>query len=289
MQNLTRHPLRRIAFDYLLLTAGAALLGLNIALLLVPNKIVAGGVTGLATLLYYTLGTQVGTTVLVLNIPLFIAGVKWGGGMRFAVRTIYATVIMSVLADLLTPWVATLPPITEPLLFVLYGGLLDGIGMGLVFRGQGTTGGTDIIARLMYHWKAIPLGTTIFVVNSIVLIGAAVVFGLEAAMFALILTFVAARVVDVVQGENSYGRAAIIISGKAQDIRQSVLTVLERGVTVLEGRGGYTEAGLDVLYCVVSRSEVSILKRLVQSIDPKAFVVITEASEVLGEGFRKLR
>ena len=100
---------------------------------------------------------------------------------------------------------------------------------------------------------------------------------------------VAARVVDVVQGENNYGRAAIIISGKAADIRSSVLVVLERGVTVLEGRGGYTEAGLDVLYCVVSRGEVSILKRLVQSIDPRAFVVITEASEVLGEGFRKLR
>ena len=126
-------------------------------------------------------------------------------------------------------------------------------------------------------------------VNSIVLIGAAVVFGLEAAMYALILTFVAARVVDIVQGENNYGRAAIIISSKATDIRSSVLTVLERGVTVLEGRGGYTEAGLEVLYCVVSRGEVSILKRLVQSIDPKAFVVITEASEVLGEGFRTLR
>jgi uncharacterized membrane-anchored protein YitT (DUF2179 family) len=92
-----------------------------------------------------------------------------------------------------------------------------------------------------------------------------------------------------VQGENNYGRAAIIISSKATDIRSSVLTVLERGVTVLEGRGGYTEAGLEVLYCVVSRGEVSILKRLVQSIDPKAFVVITEASEVLGEGFRTLR
>ena len=289
MKNLNWHTLRRTTLDYTFLTIGAGLLALNIALLLVPNKIVSGGATGLATLFYYTLGTPVGTTVLIINIPLFIAGVKWGGGKRFAVRTIYATVVMSVLADILTPWAATVPPIHEPLLFVLYGGLLDGIGMGLVFRGQGTTGGTDIVARLMYHWKAIPLGTTILVVNSIVLIGAAVVFGLEAALYALILTFVAARVVDIVQGENNYGRAAIIISGKAQDIRSSVLTVLERGVTVLEGHGGYTEAGLDVLYCVVSRGEVSILKRLVQSIDPKAFVVITEASEVLGEGFRTLR
>ena len=289
MQTMNWQTVRRTTLDYAFLTLGASLLALNIALLLVPNKIVSGGATGIATLLYYTLGTSVGTMVLIINIPLFIAGVKWGGGMRFAVRTVYATVVMSLLTDLFTPWAATLPPIDDPLLFVLYGGLIDGVGMGLVFRGQGTTGGTDVIARLLHHWKGIPFGTTIFVVNSVVLIGAAVVFGLEEAMYALILTFVAARVVDIVQGENNYGRAAIIISGQAASIQASVLTVLERGVTVLEGRGGYTEAGLDVLYCVVSRGEVSILKRLVQSIDPKAFVVITEASEVLGEGFRTLK
>ena len=289
MQAINWRMVRRTGFDYVQLTVGAALLALNIALLLVPNKIVSGGATGIATILYYVLGTPVGTTVLIINIPLFIAGVKWGGGMRFAVRTIYATVLMSVLADLFATWLVHAPPITEPLLFVLYGGLLDGIGMGLVFRGQGTTGGTDVVARLLHHWKGIPFGTTLFVANAVVLIGAAVFFGLEAALYALILTFVAARVVDVVQGENNYGRAAIIISSRAADIRSSVLTVLERGVTVLEGRGGYTEAGVDVLYCVVSRGEVSILKRLVQSIDPRAFVVITEASEVLGEGFRMLR
>lgn len=289
MQAINWRVLRRTGFDYVLLTLGATLLALNIALLLVPNKIVAGGATGIATIMYYTLGTQVGTVVLLINIPLFIAGVRWGGGMRFAVRTIYATVLMSVLADVFTGWTAYLPPINDPLLYVLYGGLLDGIGMGLVFRGQGTTGGTDVVARLLHHWKGIPFGTTLLIVNSVVLIGAAIFFGLAAAMYALILTFVAARVVDVVQGENNYGRAAIIVSSRAPDIRASVLTVLERGVTVLEGRGGYTEAGLDVLYCVVARGEVSILKRLVQSIDPRAFVVITEASEVLGEGFRTLR
>ena len=289
MLSIHWRSVRRTSLDYVQLTIGAALLALNIALLLVPNKIVSGGATGIATILHYVLGTQVGTMVLIINIPLFIAGIKWGGGMRFAIRTVYATVIMSVLADLFTVWLMPLPPIKEPLLFVLYGGLLDGLGMGLVFRGQGTTGGTDVVARLFHHWKGIPFSTTILVVNGIVLIGAAAVFGLEAALYALILTFVAARVVDIVQGENNYGRAAIIVSEKAADIRAGVLTVLERGVTVLEGRGGYTETGLDVLYCVVARGEVSILKRLVQSIDPRAFVVITEASEVLGEGFRTLR
>ena len=161
MQSINWRVARRTGFDYVQLTIGATLLALNIALLLVPNKIVSGGATGIATILYYVLGTQVGTMVLIINIPLFIAGVKWGGGMRFAVRTIYATVVMSVLADLFAVWLKDVPPITDPLLFVLYGGLLDGLGMGLVFRGQGTTGGTDVVARLLHHWKGIPFGTTI--------------------------------------------------------------------------------------------------------------------------------
>jgi uncharacterized membrane-anchored protein YitT (DUF2179 family) len=121
------------------------------------------------------------------------------------------------------------------------------------------------------------------------LFAAALIFGIEPALYALIVTFVASRVVDVVQGESAYGRSAIVISAQADDIRSAIIANLQRGVTMLTGRGGYTEAGVDVLYCVVSRGEVTGLKRLVHAIDPKAFVVISEASEVLGEGFRALR
>ena len=149
-------------------------------------------------------------------------------------------------------------------------------------------GGIDIIARLLHHFRGVPLGQTMLIVNGAVLALAALFFGIEPVLYALIVTFVAARVVDVVQGEAAYGRAAIIISAQAADIRSKILLDLERGVTVLAGRGGYTEAGVEVLYCVVTRSEVSILKRLVQSIDPQAFVVISEASEVLGQGFKEL-
>src|SRR5512141_3204572 len=275
-------------FDYAQLTLGAGLIAFGLDLFLVPNRIVSGGLTGIATILHVTLGTPVGVVVLLLNIPLFIAGARWAGGLRFAARTIYATVSMSILTDVLAPLVAGIPPITQPLLYTLYGGLLDGVGMGLVFRAQGTTGGTDIVARLANHFRGVPMGQTMLIVNVAVLALAAFFFGIEPALYALIVTFVAARVVDVVQGEAAYGRAAIIISAKAADIRSKVLSELERGVTILAGRGGYTQTGMDVLYCVVTRSEVSILKRLVQSIDPLAFVVITEASEVLGQGFKEL-
>jgi uncharacterized membrane-anchored protein YitT (DUF2179 family) len=289
MKTITWRKVLSTVFDYAQLTLGAGLIALGIDLFLVPNKIVSGGLTGIATILHLTLGSPVGIVVLVLNIPLFIAGARWTGGLRFATRTIYATAMMSILTDMLAPIVATIPPITQPLLFTLYGGLLDGVGMGLVFRAQGTTGGTDIIARLVNHFRGVPLGQTMLAVNGLVLATAAIIFGIEPALYALIVTFVASRVVDVVQGEAAYARAAIIISAKADDIRSRVLADLERGVTILAGRGGYSEEGTEVLYCVVTRSEVSILKRLVQTIDPKAFVVITEASEVLGAGFKELR
>lgn len=289
MPKFTWRTLRRTLLDYALLTIGAALLAVTIDLFLIPNKIVAGGATGIATVMHIQFGLPTGVIVLIINIPLLVLGFRYAGGMRFAIRTMYATVLMSVLTDLFVPWIATIPPITQPLLFTLYGGLLDGIGMGLVFRGQGTTGGTDVVAQLFNRRRGVPLGQTILVVNSAVLILAVIAFGLEPAMYALILTFVAARVVDVVQGEADYNRTAIIISAQAHAIKAAILSEMERGVTLWSGRGGYTERGLEVVYCVVARTEISILKRLIQSIDPRAFVVIADASEVLGEGFREWR
>ena len=276
-------------WDYVLLTIGAGSIAVAIDLFLVPNKIVAGGVTGIATILHLTVGTPVGLIVLLLNIPLLIVGTRWAGGLRFATRTIYATAMMSLLTDLFAPFVSHIAPITQPLLFTLYGGLLDGLGMGLVFRAQGTTGGTDIVARLVRRFRGTPMGQTIVTVNGTILFVAAMIFGLEPALYALIVTFVASRVVDVVQGETAYVRSAMIMSGKANEIRTAVLDQIARGVTVLKGEGGYSESGLEVLYCVVTRQEVSILKRLIHDIDPKAFVVISEASEVLGAGFKELR
>lgn len=289
MPKFAWRTLRRTLLDYALLTVGAALLAVNIDLFLIPNKIVAGGATGIATVLHIQFGLPTGVIVLIINIPLFVLGFRYAGGMRFAIRTVYATVLMSVLTDLFVPWIATIPPITQPLLFTLYGGLLDGIGVGLVFRGQGTTGGTDVVARLLNRRRGVPLGQTILVVNSAVLILAVIAFGLEPAMYALILTFVGARVVDVVQGEADYNRTAVIISAQAHAIKAAILGEMERGVTLWPGRGGYTGSDLEVVYCVVARPEVSILKRLIRSIDPHAFVVIADASEVLGEGFRGWR
>ncbi len=274
----------RFVLDYVLIGVGALMVATAAAAFLIPNRVVAGGVVGIATILHYVLGTPVGMMTLVINIPLFLAGLIWAGGMRFAVRTAVAVVVMSVAIDLLPPY---LPEVSsDPLLYTLYGGLLDGLGMGLVFRAGGTTGGTDVLGRLIQRAKGIGVGTVLLATNAAILGTAAIVFGLEAALYAMIVAFVSGRVIDVViQGFNT-ARAALVISDEADAIRTRVIAELGRGLTVLEGYGGYSRTPRQVLYCVVARSEVSHLKRLAKDVDPSAFVVISRAQEVVGEGFR---
>lgn len=273
-----------VGADYALVVVGAVCVALAADLFLIPNKVVSGGVVGVATILHYTVGTPVGVVTLALNVPLFLAGLCWAGGLRFAVRTAVAVVAMAVALDVLPPY---LPETTsDPLLYTLYGGMLDGLGMGLVFRTGGTTGGTDILARLLQRFTSFNLGGILLAINVAILGTAAAVFGLEAALYALIVAYASSRVIDLVQEGFSHARAALIISSRPGIIRQRVMVQLGRGITVLEGEGGYTAARRQVLYCVVTQSEVSRLKRLVHEADPNAFIVISQAQEVLGEGFK---
>jgi uncharacterized membrane-anchored protein YitT (DUF2179 family) len=277
---------RLLAWDYLLLTGGALVLSANVNIFLAPNQVVSSGATGIGMLFHYLWGWPIGLVTLGLNIPIFIAGMKWAGGWRLLFRSVYATTVMTVGIDLLAP---ILPPIQgDPLIFTLFGGLLDGIGIGLVLRGEGTTGGTDIIAQVLNRQRGIAFGTTFIVVNSVILLAAAGVVGLVPVLYSLIVNFVSGRVVDTIQEGSGYARAFFIVSTRSAEIQQAILDDLERGVTLIDIRGGYTEAPSSALYVVVSRSQVTHLKRLISERDPTAFVVVSEAHEVLGEGFRPI-
>ena len=284
-------PLRRslaLALDYALLTAGAICVALSVDLFLVPNNVVAAGVTGIAQLLHTAAGTPVGLVTLLINIPLFILGWRYLGGVTFGVRTIYATVLLSLAIDALGPVVRHYA-VREPLLYVFYGGLLDGAGTGLVFRARGTTGGIDIVARFLQQWRGLRPGQGLLALSVVVFALAGWIYGATPVLFALLVAFISGRVVDVVLEGYSYARSAIIISNKPAEIRVAILQDLGRGVTVLEGEGGYTATERPVLFCVISRSEESFLKALIARIDPNAFVVIAEAAEVTGEGFKPRR
>ncbi|MBN1888466.1 MAG: YitT family protein [Thermoflexales bacterium] len=276
----------REAWDYAQLTVGAVMIAAGLNAFLAPNHVVSGGVSGIAMMIHFAFGLPIGAVLLCLNIPLLILLMRYAGGLRLGIRTVYATAVMSVAIDLLAPYI---PPVTaDPLLYTIFGGLLDGLGMGLVFRARGTTGGTDIVAKLVNRFWGIQLGQVILWVNTGVLLSAALLVGLQPALYALIVTFIASRVVDAVQEGAVYSRAAIIVSRKTDAIRQAVFDELERGVTILEGRGGYTDTEQQVLYVVVAVSEIAVLKRLLGTIDPQAFVVISDAHEVLGYGFKAM-
>jgi uncharacterized membrane-anchored protein YitT (DUF2179 family) len=238
----------------------------------VPNELVSGGVGGIGVIAYHLLGWPVGLVTLALNIPLFIAGLRWGGGITTGVRTIYAVIVMSLGIGLLAPYV---PRVTEnPLLYIAYGGLLDGTGLALVLRAQGTTGGTDIVAQLLRRFTGMELSRGMFISNALIIAGAAAVFGLERALYGVMGAAVSAYTVDKVLAGGRSARQMLIISDRWEAVRDELLHELERGVTILTGRGGYTGVERTLVMCVVSPHEVAWVRRLVQEIDPDAFVVV---------------
>jgi len=267
------------------ITVGSLITALGLVLFLIPNKIAAGGVSGLATVIYYLTAWPVGLTMLVINIPLFILGLR-ELGVKFGVKTLYGTITLSVFTDFLTPVLGA--PTSDPLLATVYGGLLTGIGLGVVFRSGGTTGGTDLGAQLLRKWFKVSSGQWLLVIDAFVITTAGIVFTVELALYALLALFLTSRAVDFVQEGVSYNKAVLIISDRYQVIGQKILTELDRGATGLQGRGLYTGTDKEVLLCVVSRTEITKLKNLVLAEDEDAFVIVADVHEALGEGFREL-
>lgn len=273
----------RVGWDYTQVIVGSVLVALGTNLFFVPNKVVSGGVTGISILLHYGLGTPVGLMNLVFNVPLLYVGWRWAGGLRFFIRTAVAVVVMSAVIDLTAPYLTA--PTEDRLLVICYGGLLDGFGMGLVFRGRGTTGGTDVLARVANRFFGLGIGQTLLAINVLIFAAAAFQFGAEAVMVALALAWVSARVLDTTQAGFAASRQAIIITNRPTEVRDTVFANLGRGVTLLEARGGFTGKPRPMLYVVVAAHEVGRLKLRVAEADPDAFVAISTAQEVLGEGF----
>lgn len=268
-------------------TLGVLLTALGLNIFLIPNKIAAGGVSGIATVLHYLVHLPVGMTMLFLNVPLFIMGI-YRLGLKFGFRSLYGTISLSLLIDVLAPFMPV--PTRDPLLAAIFGGVLIGLGLGLVFKYRGTTGGTDLAAAVLRTYTGANVGQLLFMVDAVVVLAAGFAFkSWELAMYALITIFITAWLIDMVQEGISFAKAFFIISSEPEKMASAVLREMDRGATVLRGRGAYSGIDRDVLLVVVNRSEVTRLKDLIKSIDKGAFVILTNAHEVLGEGFKPLR
>ncbi len=275
--------LKKWVRDALGITVGALLSAVALNMFLIPNKIAAGGITGLATVLHYLFAVPVGMTGLALNIPLFLLGTRMFG-KRYVLNTLFGAIVLSFAIDGLAPFVPVLT--NDTLLASLYGGVLDGIGLGLVFKFNGTTAGTDLGAAIINKLTGISVGQALLGVDFFVIALAGFAFGkIELSLYALITLVVATQLLDLIQEGRSSARAFIIMTECPNKVGAAIMEGLGRGVTYLSGRGGFTGQQREVVFCVVNTMEVSRMRELVHQLDPCAFVIVTDAHDVMGEGF----
>jgi len=272
--------------DVVVIMVGSAITALAYVLFLIPHHIVPGGVSGVAMLLHYVVKTPVGLVAIALNVPIFIWGMRELGRM-FGVKSVVGVVLSSLLIDFFT-YVVKLHSVTNSrILAAVYGGIVLGVGLGVVFRGNGSTGGTDIVGQILSRHSNFSTGVAILVIDFVVIsLAGLTTHSVESALYGYGALFLSTRVIDFVLEGWSYARALLIFTDKPDVVVGAITGDLGRGATRLHGQGGFTGTERDVIYCVVTKREVQLIKRYIQGIDPKAFVVITDVFEVLGEGFK---
>lgn len=273
-------------YQYLLITLGSLVFALGQLYFIKPLHIPMGGVSGIALVTNYLWNLPIGVVSIVLNIPLFFLG--WRTlGRGFFFKTAFGTVVSSVFVDLLVNIVPAFDG--EMLIAALYGGLVMGAGYGLIFRAGGTSGGVDIIAKWMNKQKDIPIGTTNLIANAVVIIGSALIYGnLDSALYAMITSYLTSMVIDKMIYGMDAQKSAMIITSKPKEVASAVMTVLNRGCTGMDATGMYTGDKRTVLICAVRRHETGMLKKLILEQDDRAFMLISNISEVFGTNFKRL-
>lgn len=291
---------RKWFYDYTLILVGSFILAAGFVYFITPHRIVPGGVYGIAIVVHYLSkgvfsfwpdGIPIGLFGLVLNIPLTWAGIKILGP-KFGVKTITGFVLTSIFIDgitMLRP-VGDAALVSDVLLSCVFGGVLLGFGLGLIFKSRATSGGSDIIAMIAAKYTRLPLGRLmIYVDSAIVLIGLAAFQDWAIPLYSWVVIFITGRAIDLTLEGADYNKALFIISKEHEAIRKKVLFDLERGGTYLSGKGLYTNEDKQMIFTVVSRRELAILEDYITEIDPDAFITIMDTKEILGEGFQSLR
>lgn len=276
---------REFAKDILADIVGCGVYAFGVQCFTSPNNIAPGGVTGLAIMIEYLFGFRISVMTLVFNIPLLL--LAWFFlGHKFTIRTLLTVGILSAMLQLADLFV--MPYQGEMILVSLFGGVLEGFGLGLVFMRGSTTGGTDIASRLLQlKFPHLSMGRLMLVVDGCVLVTSAIVYGsIENALYGLIAIFTSTSIIDNILYGMDTGKVMMIISNSEAEIAATIARQLDRGCTFLQGKGSYTGKDRPVLLCAIRKNQFHNVKRIVYSIDPNAFVVAMEATDVIGEGFK---
>jgi len=286
--------------DYLFIVIGAFILAAGFVYFITPHRIVPGGVYGIAIVVHYLTegvfkfwpdGIPIGLFGLILNIPLTYAGIKILGP-KFGAKTILGFVLTSVFMDGITYLRpdGNLPLVDDVLLSCVFGGVLLGFGLGLIFKSRATSGGSDIVAMIIAKYTNLQLGQLmIYVDSAIVLLGLLAFQDWKIPLYSWLVIYITGKAIDLTLEGGNYHKALFIISKEHEQIKDKILVDLERGGTYLMGKGMYTNDDKQIIYTIVSRREVAILEQYIHSIDPDAFITIMDTREILGEGFQSLK
>ncbi len=285
--------------NYGLIILGTFILASGFVFFITPYMIVPGGVYGISIVIHYLTkdlfsfapgGFPVGLMGLILNIPLTIIGIKILGP-RFGVKTIIGFVLTSFFMDFLTWWWGELPLVeNDPLLSSIFGGVLVGFGLGLIFKSKASSGGSDIIAMILAKYTRLPVGQLIIYVDSVIVLVGLIAFGdWRIPLYSWVVIFVTGKVIDAVMQGISYDKTLFIISDKYQEIRDKIINDLDRGGTFISGTGMYKGAEKTIIFTVVNRRELAVLEEFIHKTDPNAFLTVMDANEILGEGFGSIK
>ena len=271
--------------NILLILVGSAIMSFGLVHFNMQNSLGEGGFTGITLLIYNLTGISPSITNIVLNIPLFFVGYKLLGKRTFY-YTIIGTFAVSVFIAIFEKYQIHIPLKDDLMLAALFAGVCIGAGLGIIFRYGGTTGGVDIIARLMFKYKGWSMGKTMFMFDfCVILLSLLTYLEYKEAMYTLVLVYIGSRVIDFIQEGAYAARGVMIISNANSEIAAKINSEMERGVTLLKGVGSYTKQEREVIYCVVGSNEIVRLKSIITSVDPHAFVSVSIVHDVLGEGF----
>ncbi len=277
-----------------MLLFGSAIVALGLILFITPAQLASGGVSGISVIIYHLFKIDVGVSIFVVSVPIFIAGIRIFG-RKFFMISLIGTFLLSGWTSLFGfllgyEGILDYSDSINTLLSAIFGGFLIGFGTGIVLKGGANTGGVDIIAQIISRFTPLSLGTSFFIVDGMVLLLGATVFGIEKALFAAIALYVSSISINyvVLNIGTRYAKTALIISDQFKEISQRINEELDHGATFLQGKGSYTQADRPVIMTVVSNQKVSALIAIVKECDPSAFMILEEAHEVMGEGFSNL-